>query len=86
MGLGGLWICLAKSRSARTVRLTGHAILGFEVLEKILRGPELPLLRVLQALTNALSNIGTGDDVQQALIVGGVLHERHRPYWFSILR
>src|SRR4030081_667287 len=48
----------ARSRSARKAMLTRYAMLGFEVVEKLPRQPDLSFFRVLQPLTDAFLHIG----------------------------
>src|ERR1700674_1713245 len=55
--------------------LTAYAMLGFELVEKLLRGPSFSFFRVLQALTDAFLCIDAGSDVEQALIGLGILHD-----------
>jgi hypothetical protein len=57
------------------VRVTRHALLSFEVLEKLLRWPDLPLFRILQALADAFLGIGAAGNVELALIGICVLHD-----------
>jgi hypothetical protein len=52
---------------------------GFEVREKLSRAPDPALFGVLQTLAGALLGIGTGGDVEQALVGFGVLHDGRRP-------
>jgi len=51
---------------------------GFEVSEKLSRGPEPTLFGVLKALTDALRGMGTGGYVEQALIGFGILYNGRR--------
>src|SRR5258707_6669072 len=67
-----------RSRSARVDMLTRYATPGFELVENLPRRPDLSLFRVLQALTYALPYIGTGGNVEEALISFGVLHDGRR--------
>jgi hypothetical protein len=56
---------------------------GFKVREKLSRWPHLVLFCVLQALTDALLGIGTGGDVEEALIGFSVLDDGRRLYCSS---
>jgi hypothetical protein len=73
--------------------LTAYAMHGFELVEKLLRGPSFSLFRVLQALTDAFLCINAGRNVEQALIGFGILHdgrclpphrEHHRAFAFFL--
>src|ERR1700733_11837207 len=71
-------ICLyswARSRSAREVTLTRYAMLGFKFVKELPRGPCSSFFYVLQTLSDALLCVGTGGNVEQALIGLGILHD-----------
>jgi hypothetical protein len=48
---------------------------GFEVPENFPRRPDLPLFCVFQTLTDTFFCIGTGGNVEQALIGFGILYD-----------
>jgi hypothetical protein len=50
-------------------------MLRFEVREKLPSWADLPLFRVIQALTDALPRIGASSNVEQALISSRILHD-----------
>src|SRR5258708_12664999 len=68
----------SKSRRVRLVNLTRYAMLRAEFVQGFSRGLVPAALQILHALTNALSGIGARRDVQQALVVAGVLYDRFR--------
>ncbi len=61
-------IQLGEVSWAREVKLARYAMYGIEVLEELPGWPHLPLLRVLQALTNAFLCVGAGGNVEETLI------------------
>src|SRR5579872_2377961 len=65
---------LAKSRSARRVRLTRYAMESFEFVEELVGVAESSLTVVLKTLPDAFSCIGLCGDIEQSLIGLGVLH------------
>jgi hypothetical protein len=54
-------------------------MLGFEIVEKLPRRPDLSFLRVLQPLTDAFLDIGMGSNVEQTLVGFGILYDSRSP-------
>ena len=50
-------------------------MLGFEIVEKLSRRPDLSFFRVRQPLTDAFLHIGMGGNIEQALVGFGILHD-----------
>src|ERR1700730_4465556 len=65
----------ARSRSAREEMLTAYVMLGFELVEKFLCGPNLSFFHILEALADAFVWIDAGGNVEQALIGFSILHD-----------
>jgi len=65
---------IAKSRSARTVKLTRYGMGGFELFKELARrtGPSHP--RLLETLPDAFVSIRTRRNVEQALVRRCILH------------
>ena len=66
---------VGKVALSAEVILTRYAMLGFEIVEKLPRRPDLSFFRVLQPLTDAFLHIGVGGNVEQALVGFGILHD-----------
>src|SRR5215469_7685345 len=66
---------LTRSRSAREVILTRYAMRGFELGEKLPRGPGLSFFRILQALPDTFLGVGTGGDIEKVLVSFSILHD-----------
>jgi len=65
---------VVRSRSARGVILTTYAMFGFELVEELPRRPCPSFFHILQTLTDTPLRVGTGRNVEQALISFRVLH------------
>src|SRR5579872_3901498 len=65
----------ARSRSARGMILTRHAMRGFEFGEELFHVTALALLCLFKALADAFASVGLGCDVEQALIGPSVLDD-----------
>jgi hypothetical protein len=48
---------------------------GFELVEKLPRGPSLSFFRTFKALPDAFLSVGMGSNIEQSLIGFGVLHD-----------
>jgi hypothetical protein len=48
---------------------------GFELVEKLPRGPSLSFFRTLKALSDAFLGVGMGGNIEQSLIGFGILHD-----------
>jgi hypothetical protein len=51
---------------------------GFELVEKLPRGPSLSFFRTLKALLDAFLGVGMRSNIEQSLIGFGVLHDGGR--------